>query len=224
MTQGDLFQPPRAAAWLVTLFTPPKEADSIVGDLLEEFSHLTSKSGIAVARRWYWRQTVRTIAHLVGAGFRGAPWSTAGAVVAGLLLIRFGFGLYSQAFEAVLDRWVYEYLSDLGSQEPSLDVAAYMYWINRVRLVGRVLVAMVIGGVLGAAAKGREMTTTISLGLFMSALGVALSLMGVARNGDYEFLFLWALPSVFAHSLPVVVGGAIVRTLRSATTTPPSAA
>ena len=57
----------------------------------------------------------------------------------------------------------------------------------------------------------------------MIALGVGLSLIGVARNGDDEFLFLWALPTVFADSIPIVVGGAIVRTCRSAATTQPSA-
>lgn len=222
--QADFVQPPRIAVWLVTLFAPAEEAESILGDLLEEFSHLASKSGVAFARRWYWRQTVKTIAHLAGSGFRVAPWSTVAAVAGGFLLIRFGLLFYGQAMEAVLDRYrVYEYLSDLGRQQPSLNVAAYMFWITRGMLIGRVLVETLAGGIVAVAAKGREMTATMALGLFLSALGVTGCLMMVARTGDYEFLFLWALPAVFADSIAIVVGGAIVRTRRSAATTRPSA-
>ena len=218
-SQDDAVQPPSLAVWLVTLFTPAQQTDSILGDLLEEFSELASKSGAALVRGWYWRQAVKTIAHLVVAGFRGAPWTTAAGVLGGLLLIRFGFMFYGQAMEAVLDRYVYGYLSELGNQQPSRNVAAdYMFWINRGWLVGRVLIATLIGAIVGMAAKGREMTVTVTLGLVMSALGVVLSLIAVARTGDYEFLFLWMLPTVFADSIPVVVGGAIARTCRSTAT------
>jgi hypothetical membrane protein len=224
-SQTGSVQPPRIAVWLVNLFTPAEQTESILGDLLEEFSHLASKSGVTVARSWYWRQTVKTIAHFAHAGFRGAPWSSAAAVVGGRLLVRFGFMLYGEAMESVLDRYVYEYLSDLGSRHPSRNVATeYMFWIMRGWLVGRVLVATLIGAIVALAAKGREMTVALTLGLFMIALGVVLSLVGVATNGDYEFLFLRALPTVLADAIPIVVGGAIVRTLRSAATTRPSTA
>ncbi len=62
MSQASFVQPPRIAVWLVDLFTPDKQAESIPGDLLEEFSDLASKSGVAFARRWYWRHSVKTIA------------------------------------------------------------------------------------------------------------------------------------------------------------------
>jgi hypothetical protein len=65
-----LVQPPRLAVWLVNLFTRAEEAESILGDLLEEYFQLASKSGVALARSWYWRQTVKTIAQLAGTGFR----------------------------------------------------------------------------------------------------------------------------------------------------------
>jgi hypothetical protein len=53
------------------------------GDLLEEFSQLASKSGIAFARSWYWRQTLKSLVHLAGAGFRNTPWSTFAIVMGG---------------------------------------------------------------------------------------------------------------------------------------------
>src|SRR5882724_6347978 len=96
-SQANLVQPPRIATALVNLFTPSGGGESILGDLLEEFSQLSSKSGVVVARRWYWRQTVKTIAHLFFTGFRVAPWSTTAVVVAGFLLFRFASGLPERA-------------------------------------------------------------------------------------------------------------------------------
>jgi len=84
----DLVRPPRLATWLVNLFASTEE-ESILGDLLEEYSDLASKSGVAFARRWYWRQTMKTIAHLADTGFRVAPWSTAAAVAGGFLPVSY---------------------------------------------------------------------------------------------------------------------------------------
>jgi hypothetical protein len=41
-SQRDIVQPPRIAVWLITLFTQAGEAESILGDLLEEFSDVCS--------------------------------------------------------------------------------------------------------------------------------------------------------------------------------------
>src|SRR5215510_5219875 len=86
-------RPPRLAAWLVSLFGSSEQAESILGDLSEEFLDIVSKSGIAFARRWYWRQSLKTIAHLAGSSFRTAPWLLAGVVLLGFLLRRFDFQL-----------------------------------------------------------------------------------------------------------------------------------
>jgi hypothetical protein len=226
MTPGsDWVQPPRIAVWLVALFTPAGQAESILGDLLEEFSDLASRSGTAAARSWYWRQTLKTIPHVAGAGCRAAPWHTIAAIAGGFLLIRLGLTFYGHATEAVFDRYrVYAYLSDLGRQQPSANVVAdYMFWIARGLLIGRVGVEMLAGVFVALASKGREMTVTMALGLFLTALGAAGCLMTVAKTGDYEFLFLWALPSVFADSTAILVGGAVVRTWRSAKVVRPSA-
>ena len=47
MTPKNL--PPRIAIRLLSLFATNEEAESILGDLLEEFSQLTAKSGVAAA-------------------------------------------------------------------------------------------------------------------------------------------------------------------------------
>jgi hypothetical protein len=230
-SQPGRARPPRLAVWLLTRFAPAQHAESILGDLHEEFSPLAAESGPALARSWYWRQTLKTIAHLVRAGFRAAPWSTAAAVAAGALLIRFGLMAYGQAMDAVLDRYrVYEYLSDLGRRQPSLNLAAvYLFWITRGMLLGRVVVEALAGGIVAAASKGREMTVALALALLLGALSIAGCLLMAATTADYRFLFWWAmwtLPAIFADSVAIVVGAAIVQTLRarrSAATTRPSA-
>ena len=94
--QANIVQPPRLATWLVNLFISA-EGESIVGDLFEEFCLLASRSGVAFARRWYWRQAVKSIGHLIVAGFRGAPTSITAIVIAGFFLHGFVFRLPEKA-------------------------------------------------------------------------------------------------------------------------------
>lgn len=214
-SQTDFVQPSPIAVWLVTLFTPAGEAESILGDLLEEFSHLASKSGVALARRWYWRQTVKTIAHLVGAGFRTAPWTITAAVVGGFLLRWFVSRLSDPAINgaigAVLDRYrVHEH-----------DPEAYIFWLTSSMLIVRLVVNTLVGVFVAVVANGREMTATMTLGLVGDALAIHAALLTVAKTGDHGVL--WTLPHTFAFSIAIVVAGALVRTRRSAATTRPSA-
>ena len=210
MTSKAYFvQPPRIATWLVNLFTPAEEGESIRGDLLEEFSHLASKSGVAFARSWYWRQTVKTIAHLVGAGFRAAPWSTTTAVVGGYLLLPFGFRLEERAIFSVLERY----------QVPDLHFGAYVFFATDGLNIGHVILSMIVGCIVALAAKGREMVATTMLSLVLCAMAGAAVLVSVARGQDF---LLWMLPWQFACWVAIVIGGAIVRRRRSASTTHPS--
>jgi hypothetical protein len=210
-SQAYFLQPPRIAVWLVNLFTPAEEAESIPGDLLEEYSHLASKSGVAFARRWYWRQTVKTIAHLVGIGFRIAPWSTAAAVVGGFLLLRFGSGLPEKAIFAGLHRYrVFENHFN-----------AYVFFATDGIAIGHVIASMFVGCVVALAAKGREIVATMTLGLVLCAMTGAASLVLVARGHG---LILWMLPWYFADWFAIVIGGVIVRESRSAMSRRPSGA
>jgi hypothetical protein len=209
-SQTDSVQPPRIAVWLVSLFTPVGDVESIQGDLLEEFSQVASEKGIASARRWYWRQTVRTTAHLVGAGFRTAPWTITVVVAAGFLL-RWSVSWLSdpainRAIDAALDRYrLYEH-----------DPQAYIFWLTSSMLVVRLIVNALIGVLVAVVAKGREMTATMTLGLIGVVLAIQAALLTVAKTGDFGVL--WTLPHTFAFSIMIVVAGATVRTYRSAAT------
>jgi len=199
-------QPPRMAVWLVSLFTPTEEAESIPGDLLEEFSQVASNSGSAAAERWYWHQTVKTVVHLFGAGFRVAPWSTLAAVIGGFLLHRFVSGLPDKLLSAVTDRYLTFWSTHFN---------AYL-WVLKGMLIAHLIGSMFVGSVIAMAAKGREMVATMTLVLVLGAMAIASLFVIIARIGDASFP--WFLPLSFADSFAIIAGGAIVRTRRSAST------
>jgi hypothetical protein len=194
--------PPRLTAWLVNLFAPAEESESILGDLHEEFTHLTSTSGIAHARKWYGRHALTTIADLTVAGFRAAPWSTLAAVVASWVLVRYGMRLSNIAVEALLDKY----------QVWEKHYEAYLPWVSVTIGVRHIIVTMLAGGIVALAAKGREMTVTVALGIFMIALTIIGLVTGIARTGDYGQL--WTFPWMFASVIAAVAAGALVRTRR----------
>jgi vacuolar-type H+-ATPase subunit I/STV1 len=189
------------AAWLIGLFTSDKEAEAVPGDLLEEFSLLASKSGVAFARRWYCRQTARTIAHLAGAAFRSAPWLMVAVVVGGFLLHGFVSGLPDKLLSAVTDRYLTFW---------SAHFQAYLWVLNAVG-IAHLMTAFLVGCGVALAAKGKEMVATMTLALVFCAL-IAAALVWATTHGRMDGPWMvWSC----ADPLAIVVGGVIVRTRRS---------
>lgn len=205
MTQASSVQPPRVAVWLLDQFTPYEQEESIPGDLLEEFSDVASKSGVAHARRWYWRQSVRTVFHLVRSGFRVAPWSIAGVVVGGVLLVQLG-----HAFAEGGIRAGNEFLSHHVHRLSHFD----LFLMNSGIYLWRLTVSMLIGCIIALACKSREMLATITVSLVCSIQAV---------TGFWTFFHHWkgspplrtALPILLLYSFgglfAMVIGGGIVR-------------
>jgi hypothetical protein len=208
---ADFVQPPRVATWLVNLFTSSEE-ESITGDLQEEFSQLAKKSGLAFARRWYWRQTLKTIAHLFGSAFRVAPWSTTAVVVGGFFLLPFVSQLPDKVLSVVTDRYL-AYWSNHFS--------AYMFLATDGMLIAHLILSMLVGCIVAFATKGREMVATMTLGLVLSAMAGVAYFGWVAEHWPIDMALSWML---FQCSGPfaIVLGGAIVRTRRATAKTRPS--
>jgi hypothetical protein len=201
---ASFVQPPHIATYLVNLFTPAEETESIPGDLLEEYSQLASQSEVAFARSWYWRQTRTTIAHLIVAQLQNAPWSTAALVAGGFFLWRMTSTLPERAIFAVLERYsVFDH-----------HFSAYAFFASTGISLGRIVAAVLVGCVVGWAAKGKEMAATMMLSLVGSLCAVSVLLL-VAWG---RLTFLHTLPWQFAEWAAIVVGGAIVRTCRSTAT------
>jgi hypothetical protein len=205
--------PPRMAAWLLYLFTPSDQAESITGDLLEEFSDLASKSGEAFACRWYWRQSAKTVAHLIAAGFLVAPWLITATIVGGWLLCWVFDWSTEKAVVAVLYKYqVYAHID------------AYVFWLIYAVLIQRLIEPFIIGCVIGMPAKGREMVVTMTLALVIGATSGA-GLAHLIRHHWSESNVSLTLPLLTTFVSPVmfVIGGVIVREIRSAMSRLPSA-
>lgn len=54
--------PPSLAIWLAALRVDEQEREFALGDLEEDFRAMAATRGAAAARRWYWRQAIRTLA------------------------------------------------------------------------------------------------------------------------------------------------------------------
>jgi hypothetical protein len=199
-------RPPRPAAWLVERFASADHAEALLGDLSEEFSDIASKSGVVCARQWYWRQAAKSIAHLAGAGFRFAPQSLTGAVLLGFALRWFGSNLPERSVIAIL-----------RAQRPYSDLHYDLYvWLVTWGIpIAGVLEMTLIGCVVAAVVKGREIVATVVLGVVSS---VAVGLLLFLRAPDLPLPVPWnfLLLQSFEDWMGFVLGGFLIRKIRSA--------
>jgi hypothetical protein len=196
-------QPPHLAVRLVNLFTVPDNAEAIMGDLLEEFSQIADRAGVVFARQWYWRQALKTIVHLIYTAYRAAPWSTSAGVVGGFLTRRLLGRLVEPTIFAVLDRY----------QIPEHHFNMYVFFASTGIDIGYLLVFLFVGCIAALAAKEREMSAAMTLSLIFAAMAGTAAVSWVATG---HYWILWRLTWNFADSFAILIGGAIVRTHRSA--------
>ena len=202
--------PPRTAVWLLDLFTPAERAESIQGDLLEEFSLLVSKSGVASARRWYWRQTMKTVPQLAWVGVRTAPWMTAAVVVGGLRLPRLVLPLVTTAIFGVLEKY----------QVPEHHFSTYVFFASTGLDIGCLIAFLLIGFAVAFVSRQREMVVTITLALIQWAMVVVGSIYQLITTGHGALLWRFTWP--FADCFVIVLAGTIVRTHRLAVLSRPA--
>ena len=201
-SQSHVVQPPRLAMWLLTLFALDDAAEHILGDLLEEFTRLASNSGVPFARRWYWRQTLKTVFQLAALAFRTAPWLTTAAVAGGVFLRKLVARRVEPTIFAVLERYqVYQH-----------HFSAYVFFASTGIDIGHLITFLLIGFVVAFVARGREMVATMSLSFFWGALTVA-SFPAVVMQSGYGTALSRGMV-YFADSLAIVIAGTIVRTHR----------
>ena len=201
-SQSNVVQPPRLAMWLLTLFALDDAAEHILGDLLEEFTRLASKSGVPFARRWYWRQTLKTSFQLALLGFRTAPGLTTAAVAGGFVLRKLVARWVEPPIFAVLERYhVYEH-----------HFSTYTFFASTGIDIGHLITFLLIGFMVALVARGREMVATMTLGLVFGAMLVVAFAFTVTHWGYGTALSraMWN----FSDSLAIVIAGAIVRTHR----------
>jgi hypothetical protein len=167
MSQKPTLAPPRLASWLLDLFTAPSQSEEILGDLLEEFTTAVSTTGSRGARRWYWRQVIKTVAHLASAEFRTSPATIIATAFGGYLLLMCAVQLADLATGKFLGKFqVYYYVSP-----------RFVWWIYAVA-VERVICPMFVGWIATAISKRREMATATLLSAILAMVGLPLQLGG----------------------------------------------
>jgi hypothetical protein len=209
MPQDSSLRPPYLASWLLDLFTPLDQAESIPGDLLEEFSMYTSKHNLRSARRWYWRQSLKSIAHLFLAAFRTSSFSITSAVFVGLLLLRWStnFSEFGWSFLHLIHNHVTPYHADWVS---------YVYDMNISILVAVLLFRLLIGGVVALIAKGKELVATMTLILIFDLTQGAF-LFSARFITPYPHPLLEAiLLGILQPTVMLLLGAWIIRGLRLA--------
>jgi hypothetical protein len=218
MPHEEFARPPRVATWFLNLFVPYEQAEAITGDLLEEFSDVASKSGLAGAKQWYWRQSVRTILHFFAAGLRGAPWRTAGAVSGGLLFI---FLVLPQLLSSLISH-AFIYSVAINGRQVYRIVPYMVPWFLTTIQIMTAAGLLVVGSAVAIAARGREIGVTVLLFatntiLFITRVAWLLSHTIYGQN--------WLrLIATFFGSTMIVVGGILVRMYRNAKARRPLAA
>ena len=200
-SQSHFVQPPRLAVWLLTLFALDDEAESILGDLLEEFTLLASSSGILSPQMVLVIDIKNRLRRLrTTASVR--PRSTMVAVLGGFSIRGAVAGRVEPAILSALERYqVYQH-----------HLRMYTFFASTGIDIGDFITFPFVGFVVAFVAKGREMVATMSLGLFWGALTVA-SFPAVVMQSGYGTA-LSRVMVYFADSLAIVIAGMIVRTHR----------
>jgi hypothetical protein len=208
-------KPPRAAVWLVELFAPIESAEGVLGDLEEEFVGQLTRSGHRAARRWYWRQALRTAVHLVSGAVRAAPWSTTAQVLASLVVSLWLYGM--------MNGWVARLVSNL----PIYDYDTSIWSWRAAALIRFIVLPIALGWSIAAFARGREMIiTTFVAGALVGMLVLTLAVNAwLLLLGPGQRLGLyWVLRYVFEvflqlsiFPLDVLIGGMLRRRQRMRT-------
>jgi hypothetical protein len=216
-------RPPRTALWLVDQFAAPDQREALIGDLQEEFTAVLATRGITPARRWFWRQTTRTLVHLIAASIRKSPARLLLSMLAGLLLWWNVPSVVEEGVRRMHHRWnVYDYID------------AYSFWLLYAVLVENVIAPVLVGSLLALANKGRESVPSAGLAVVILVLAV----VAIPRNVFSQQNLVAQNPGlrgvwpVFWHfqiqntllasftALSLLIGGLIVRRARFAAVSP----
>ncbi|MGE5324597.1 MAG: hypothetical protein ACM3SW_17150 [Actinomycetota bacterium] len=171
--------------------------------MFEEFLLLASSRGLRFAKRWYWRQTRQSIAHLFARAFGANLWLTAVIVITGVLLHRFVFTLPERAIFAALDRY----------QVFERHFSLYVFFATYGLILGHIFSSLLIGIVIALLARRTEMVSTISIGFALCAMTVAGIIWSLSTGHTFIFSML---PWHVADWLAIVLGGVMVRMHRFA--------
>lgn len=201
MNTQRAFEPPRSATWLLSLFAPIDKAETIVGDLFEEFSAMAGKEGIAAARRWYWRQAVKSI--FSNAAAHGLVLLF--TVIAGFWLIGWATRWSEHGMQFWLDK------EGIYQSHPSLYLFLYTFPLE----LGRVLICGAIGIMMAFIARKIEIVAVASLALIQMLLFFVAAAVPMRGRGEWLSWFVHMGFWNTACAVGTIAGGFVMRAYRS---------
>ncbi len=201
--------------WCIALFTTPADADAIVGDLHEERLAIASRDGARVARWWYWRQVLRTVAQLAIAPIREAPFTFSLVGIVGLvLLLPLTWGAFWLGGQIVVRVPMYQY------------VPATVFWrgvtllpcLSMGALIGVAMGSRAMSGALAVCAAMTVHAAVINPMLLMATMPperVPGALDYLARTLPVFSMFVLALLTATAAGVALRQRGAVRRATRA---------
>jgi hypothetical protein len=222
MPQKRTVHPPQIAAWLVGLFIVEEQTDTQEQNHNEALSDSASTWGAGPARRWYRKQSAKTIAGHVARGFRTAPLLIVGVAFSGAFLLYLGTG--SGYIEETILRLLAFFNHHVTPYHDSKGAAVYLGRLEDAVLFGILLESLIVGCLVAAVAKRREMIATMSLSFISLLMTVTIYWEAIAAHHVDPSVFPKIMIDQLGASLVIVIAGIIVRELRSAATRDPSRA
>lgn len=207
-------QPPFIPSHLVRLFVCGQNAEAIAGDLAEEFAELVSTEGIEHARRWYWRQSIKTVVNLIVARFRTAPWMMVTTIIGGFVLLGFAMRIDSLPSLSLPERMIDAVVGQPYTWPP---MPFFPWLVDGAGLALRLIIAVSVGCIVALIAKRKEMIATTALGFLCGALcSIQLPLFFARFASTHSYPPLWfAAISNFVYPPALVLGGIVVCLARS---------
>ena len=170
-------RPPVIAASLLQLFVSAEQAESLPGDLLEEFTSRAAGEGLPAARRWYRHQVVRSAGHLLAEQVRSAPLLLLIVVIVSFVLLDFSVRAVDACTAIFLAHvQIYPY------------IPAPVFFLLYVGIGERILCPLLTGWVAAAIARGRHIAVAMLLGS-IGALPVFMSIR----------MIIWRRPPFIRH-------------------------
>ena len=127
------------------------------------------------------------------------------------MLFGFGHSLPEKLIDAVLEFRRHNVIPDYTQREMN----AHMFWYANEVMMGRLLVALIVGCIVAIVAKAREMVATLTLSFVLFALSVVVW-FNVAKHWPDGALPLPMIFTDFAGIALIPMTGVMVRKVRRA--------
>jgi hypothetical protein len=191
---------------LLSLFTRPERAVSIVGDLTEEARSRSSA--------WYWVQLLGTASALCLKSVRSAAWRSLWLAVLGFVAYQCVYVLLFRASGLPEYAWIF----GTRSLDDALNQASFGFWLRLLPVV--VASNLLTGAVFGRWASRAEMNGIAPLVVLLVVFWIAWPFIAVFV---YSLSSVWiiavALAFPFFYLLPLVAAAALASRTRGAPAT-----